>query len=116
MNKKLRILLSSPASWAPTGYSSQVAELYPLIRDEGYPLALNEAEGLIGGKVMLDGVLRYPMYNGRPGADSLVYNGRDFKADIVLTFQDSCRSIHLICRKYTIGFPVLVWTMTLHHL
>jgi len=65
-----------------------VAELYPLIRDEGYPLALNEAEGLIGGKVMLDGVLRYPMYNGRPGADSLVYNGRDFKADIVLTFQD----------------------------
>jgi glycosyltransferase involved in cell wall biosynthesis len=88
MNKKLRILWSSNAPWATSGYSQQMAELLPRMRDEGYPLAICDFFGLQGGKFILDGILHYPIVNHVYGSDALFLHGKDFNADVVLTLQD----------------------------
>lgn len=88
MNKRLRILWSSNALWASSGYSQQSAELLPLIRDEGYPIAASNFFGQSGGKFVLDGILQYPVVNHTYGSDAMVLHGRDFRADIVMSLQD----------------------------
>lgn len=87
-DRKLRILLNTNAPWATSGYSQQAAELLPLIRGEGYPLAVCDFFGLEGGKLMIDGVLHYPKINHVYGSDALVHHAKDFKADTVFTLQD----------------------------
>lgn len=72
-----------------SGYGQQSAELLPLIRDEGYPLATCNFFGLQGGKIMLDGILQYPVINHTYGSDAMVLHGRDFKADVVFSFMDT---------------------------
>ncbi len=86
--KQLRILINSNAQWAPSGYSNQIAELLPLVRDEGYPLAITNFFGLEGGKIMLDGILQYPKINHVYGSDALIHHARDFQADVAFTLQD----------------------------
>ena len=86
--KKLRIFFNSNAMWAGSGYGMQMADLLPLIRDEGYPLAICNFFGLTGGKIMVDGILQYPVINHVYGSDALVYHARDFKADVVFSLQD----------------------------
>src|SRR3990167_10139699 len=86
--KKLRIIISSNALWAPSGYGQQMLELVPLIRDEGYPLATIDFYGLEGSKIFVDGVLHYPKINHVYGSDALIHHANDFKADVVLTLQD----------------------------
>lgn len=88
MEKRLRLLWSSNASWASSGYSQQSLELLPLIRDEGYPIAASNFFGQTGGKFVLDGILQYPVINHTYGSDAMVLHGRDFKADVVMSLQD----------------------------
>jgi glycosyltransferase involved in cell wall biosynthesis len=88
MNKKLRIYLNSNAPWTPSGYSQQVAELAPLIKNEGYPLAIGDFFGLQGGKLMIDDTIHYPVINHVYGSDGLIHHANDFKADVTFTLQD----------------------------
>lgn len=86
--KRLRILWNSNAPWSTSGYGQQTAELLPLIRDEGYPLASSNFFGQTGGKFLLDGVMQYPVINHTYGSDAMVHHARDFKADVVFALQD----------------------------
>lgn len=86
--KKLRIIINSNAPYAMSGYANQMAELLPLIRDEGYPLACIDFFGLEGGKIVLDGILHYPKINHVYGSDALIHHAKDFKADVVFALQD----------------------------
>lgn len=85
---KLRIIWNSNASWASSGYSMQTAELLPLMRDEGYPVAAINYYGQAGGKFMLDGILQYPAINHTYGSDAMVMHGKDFQADVVFALLD----------------------------
>lgn len=87
-SKKLRIILNTNAQWSTSGYGQQAAELLPLIRDEGYPLAAIDFFGLEGGKVLLDGVVQYPKINHVYGSDAMVLHARDFQADVTFSLQD----------------------------
>ncbi len=85
---KLRLFFNSNAMWAHSGYSQQMAEILPRIRDEQYPLAVSNFYGLQGGKVVLDGILQYPIINHTYGSDAMVLHARDFQADVVFSLQD----------------------------
>ena len=54
--KRLRIGFNSNAYFSQSGYGQQMAELMPLIRDEGYPLMNIDYFGLDTGKIVLDGI------------------------------------------------------------
>lgn len=88
MNKRLKILISSNAFWGMSGYSMQLAELLPRIKDEGYLLAASNFFGLQGGKIMVNNILQYPVINHVYGSDALVLHAQDFGADVVFSLQD----------------------------
>ena len=91
MNKiKLRCFWNSNAVWATSGYSNQMLELLPLMRDVLEPgnLAITNFYGQQGGKFILDGILQYPVIQHVYGSDALIQHAPDFKADIVFTLQD----------------------------
>ena len=86
--KKLRIMFSSNAIWSPSGYAQQMQDLLPLIRDEGYPLAISNFYGQEGGVFLLDGILQYPKMGHPWGSDAMVVHSQDFNADVTITLQD----------------------------
>lgn len=88
---KLRILWNSNALFSMSGYGQQTAELVPLIANEGYQIANSNFYGQQGGKFVLAGlenVIQYPNMNHTYGSDALVFHGKDFQADIVISLQD----------------------------
>lgn len=87
-DRKLRILISSNAPFAPSGYGQQVAEFAPRLRDAGYEMAVSCFFGLEGNKIMLDGITCYPKIADTWGADAMVNHAINFQADIVMTLQD----------------------------
>lgn len=87
-NKKMRILFSSNGIWTTSGYGQQMADLVPLIKNEGYPVAVNSFYGLEGASLTLDGVKCYPKIADVWGSDGVVEHQVDFKADVVFTLQD----------------------------
>ncbi len=87
--QRLRILLNSNAPWSTSGYAQQVAELAPRIRDEGYHLGLSNFFGQQGGKIMIDGIMNYPVINHVYGSDAMLLHGRDFGAQVVFSLQDT---------------------------
>lgn len=74
--------------WSMSGYGQAMADLLPLIRDEGYPLAISNFFGQAGGKIELDGILQYPVINHVYGSDAMVHHAKDFKADVTFSLQD----------------------------
>lgn len=88
-NKKLRILLSTNTPFTYSGYASTAREIYLKIKEEGYPLALLNFFGQAGYIKEIDGVTHYPVMNNVYGDDAMVSHGQDFKADIVITNQDT---------------------------
>lgn len=74
--------------WSMSGYGQQAADLLPLMRDEGYPLAICNFFGLQGGKIEWEGITQYPIINHVYGSDALIHHANDFKADVVFTLQD----------------------------
>lgn len=87
-NKKLRIIWNSNAIWATSGYSTQIQEILPNIKDEGYPLACINFYGLDGGKITMDGITHYPKIADLWGGDAIIAHAADFKADVTITLQD----------------------------
>lgn len=90
MNKKrLRILINSNTPFSYAGYSSTLNEIYLKIKDEGYPLSLSNFFGQEGYMKVIDGVTHYPKMNNPYGDDAMLFHGRDFKADIIISNQDT---------------------------
>lgn len=87
--KKLRVFWNSNAPWSTSGYGQAMKDLLPLIRDEGYPLAISNFFGQQGGKFALDGILQYPVINHVYGSDAMVLHAKDFQADVTFSLQDS---------------------------
>jgi glycosyltransferase involved in cell wall biosynthesis len=86
--KKLRSLWSSNSLWSNSGYGQQSLEIVPRIHNAGYPIAVSNFFGLQAGKIMVDGILQYPVINHTYGSDAMVLHGRDFQADVVFSLQD----------------------------
>ena len=86
--KKLRVIFNSNTMYCPSGYGTQMGELLPLIRDEGYPIACIDFYGLEGAIVDIDGITHYGKIADTWGGDALLMHGNDFKADVVITLQD----------------------------
>lgn len=74
--------------WSISGYGQQIAELLPMIRDEGYPLAICNFYGQEGGIFEMNGIINYSKINHPYGSDAIVHHARDFKADVTITLQD----------------------------
>lgn len=87
--KKLRILISSNTPFSYSGYATTLSEIYLQIKDEGYPLAISNFFGQEGYVKEIDGVTHYPKMNNPYGDDAMVFHGKDFKADIVISNQDT---------------------------
>lgn len=86
---KLRIMFSSNAPFSTSGYGSQMHHLLPALQKLGWNnLAQICFYGLEGGVVDVDGVKLYPRIGSVWGDDALIEHSRDFKADIVIPFQD----------------------------
>lgn len=88
MKRKLRLITTTNANWAQSGYASISKILYPRIVKEGYPLASVNFYGQEGGTFEMDGVKQYPKMNSAWGDDALFHHQKDFKADIAFTIQD----------------------------
>lgn len=86
---QMRVIWNTNAMFSTSGYGQQAADLLPLIRDEGYPIAVINFFGSQGGKFVLDGILNYPIVNHVYGSDALWMHGRDFGADVSFTLQDT---------------------------
>lgn len=87
--KKLRMIWNSNAIWSPSGYANQMAELMPLMRDDGYPLANINFYGLQGGVIKYEGITHYPMMGHVYGSDAMIHHGRDFNTDVTFSLQDT---------------------------
>jgi len=87
--KRLRIMFNTNSPFTYSGYAQTINEIYHLIRDEGYPLAMLNFYGQEGYIKEIDGVTHYPKINNPYGDDAMVAHGRDFKADIIISNQDS---------------------------
>lgn len=85
---KLRILFNSNAPFSTSGYGSQMFHLLPALRDAGYDVAQVCFYGLEGGNIQLEGIKLYPRIGSVWGDDAMVEHAKDFKADIVISFQD----------------------------
>jgi len=88
MTKKLRIMNSSNAIWAQSGYSMQAVQYVPAMAKAGYPTAMVNFYGQEGGDFMYKGVKMYSKMNSTWGEDAALHHGLDFKADVILTLQD----------------------------
>lgn len=88
MTKKLRIMNSSNAIWAQSGYSMQAVQYVPQMAKEGYPTAMVNFYGQEGGDFMYKGVKMYPKMGSTWGEDAALHHGLDFKADVIITLQD----------------------------
>lgn len=86
--KKLRIYWNSNTPFCISGYGVQMGELLPLIRDEGYPVAICNFYGQEGFIKEIDGITHYPKIADMWGGDALQMHGNDFKADVTITLQD----------------------------
>ncbi len=86
--RKLRILFSSNAPWAPSGYSQQIADLLPALRDAGYEIGIVNFYGQEGGIFALDGITCFPRLGDIWGTDAVLIHQKTFKPDCVITFQD----------------------------
>ncbi len=85
----LRIFWNSNSPWCISGYGNQMAELLPLIKEEGYEQGMCDFYGLEGGKLMIDGILHYPKMGHIYGSDAMLHHSNDFKADVVFSLQDT---------------------------
>lgn len=86
--RKLRVFWNSNSMWSQSGYGSAMLDLLPLIRDEGFPVAICNFYGQAGSPFMLDGIKQYPVINHSFGSDGLLWHSKDFAADVAFTLQD----------------------------
>lgn len=84
----MRILWSSNALWAHTGYGIQAKYLLPRFQKMGHEVAQFAWYGLQGAKLKLNGMMIYPKAFDPWGNDVIGAHAADFKADLVISLQD----------------------------
>lgn len=84
----LRILFTSNAPWASSGYGTQANLIGHTLRDLGAEVAYFAYWGLAGGIVEWDGFPVYPAGILQWGDDIADQHARHFKADLILGLQD----------------------------
>lgn len=84
----MRIMWSSNAPWAPSGYGTQSRELLYRFIADGWQTAASCFYGLEGGMLNLNGLSCFPKIGQPYGADALLLHSREYKADVAFTFQD----------------------------
>lgn len=85
----LRILFSSNAAWAHTGYGNQTALFLPRLRDLGHQMAHLAFYGLEGGSLNMGDIPVYPKMRDGYGNDAMGMHSRHFKADVLITLIDA---------------------------
>jgi len=87
-NRKMRMIWSTNAPFAHSGYSTEAKDLFDRFVADGWPVACSCFYGLEGGALNVGGVYCYPKIGQQYGTDALYYHQQDFNADIAFTFQD----------------------------
>jgi len=87
-DRRLRILWSSNAVWAHSGYSVQSRDLLYRFLDDKWNVAGSFFYGLEGGMITVNGLKCYPKMGQAWGSDACFYHQQDYKADCVITFQN----------------------------
>jgi FkbM family methyltransferase len=85
----MRILLSSNAPWAPTGYGQQTALWALRLKSLGHEVAIAAFYGLDGARTTWNGIPVYPGGFDGTGGDVLEGHARHFKADLVIILADA---------------------------
>lgn len=84
----MRILYSSNAVWANSGYGIQGRELLPRFQALGHEVAQFAWYGLQGGMMNANGIPIYPGYRDAYGNDITPHHVAHFKADLLITLID----------------------------
>lgn len=87
-DRRLRIMWSSNAPWAPSGYSVQTRDLLYRFLADGWQVACSAFYGLEGGFININGLPCFPKIGEPYGADALLLHSREFGAHVAMTFQD----------------------------
>lgn len=85
---KMRVLMSTNATWTPSGYAQQARQILPLMRDEGYAVAASNFYGQQGGRFEYEGIMQYPGMADQWGMDAMINHGQHWKTDVTFTLQD----------------------------
>jgi glycosyltransferase involved in cell wall biosynthesis len=85
----VRILWSSNAPWASSGYGNQTALIPTRLRSKGHEIALVCWYGLHGGIIYWNGLRCYPGGAHPYGCDVLTPHSLDWNADISITLIDA---------------------------
>lgn len=87
-DRRLRLLWSSNAPWAASGYGVQTKDLLYRFIADGWQTACSCFYGLEGGFLNLGGLACFPKIGQPYGGDALLLHSREFGADVAFTFQD----------------------------
>ncbi len=103
----VRILWSSNAIWATTGYGIQAQYLLPRLKALGHEVAQFAWYGLQGARLKLNDLIMYPAVSDIWGNDIIGAHVADFKADLVISLQD----IWVLPPNYAelVGVPWMPW-------
>lgn len=85
----MRILWSSNAPWARTGYGNQTALFVPRLKALGHEMGMFAWYGVEGGTLNWNGIPVYPKAFNGYGADVMGAHATHFDADIVITLIDA---------------------------
>lgn len=98
--RDLRIIVNTNGLHTNSGYASEARDVFVRLAKDGWPIAISAFFGVQGHhsdytypddlNPNLKGIKirQYPTMNDPWGSDSTVAHGNDWKADIVITFQD----------------------------
>lgn len=84
----MRILWSSNAPWAFSGYATQTRATVPQLQALGHELAIAAFFGLQGGILNWNDVPIYPSMYHRYGQDAIAPHAAHFKADLMISLMD----------------------------
>lgn len=89
MTRPLRILFNSNAPYASSGYGQQMAQILPRVKALGHEVAQIAYYGLEGGRAVIDGIQMFPRLKHTYGSDAMWFYQDKWKADCVITLQDT---------------------------
>lgn len=84
----MRLVVSSNAPWAGTGYATETKGILRGIRDLGHSVALHAWWGLQGGQLTWEGIPCFPGQLDAYGNDAAPHVCKRFKADVLITLID----------------------------